>query len=422
MVHAPSPPALAEPAPDRVAADGPPTGAGRARRVAWAFLLALGLAFAVAVAGGAGLGPDAGDGARLGGDYPAFHAAGSIVLAGDIDELYDSDRQTREQRDLGIDGYLAFAYAPHVAAAYAPLAALGFRLGYTVHTLLMVAALVAAIRIMPGSVARGWLAPATALALGFWPLFRAVGGGQNTAVSVLLFSAAWRLLDDDRQVGAGLVAAALLYRPQYALPLVAVMVLDRRWRAVVTSAVAGAATWSITAVVLGVGWVATWMEQVLPFVERDAEVNAANSISLLGLAQAALGADHAIAVASGLAGSIAVAATVAWTWRPGGAVPLALRMAVLTSGVLLVSPHTMFYDAGLLVVVAGAAWAHVDRAQDRSVVASAIAAVWTLGFVQLVSPALGFSPLAFVVAAVFAACTHRAVIAEQPPRPELGHA
>lgn len=422
MAHAPSPPALAEPLPDIIDGDGASERSGRTHRLASAFLIALAFAFGLAVIGGAGLGPDAEGGARLGGDYPAFHAAGSIVLDGDVDELYDADRQSLEQRDLGIDGYLAFAYAPHVAVVYAPLAALGFRIGYAVHTLMMVAALVAAIRIMPvGSLTRR-VVPSTALALGFWPMFRAVGGGQNTAVTVLLFAAAWRLLDDDRQVGAGLIAAALLYRPQYALPLMAVMALDGRWRAVGTAAAAGVATWLATAFVLGFGWVSEWMDQVLPFVERDAEVNAANSISLLGLSQALLGSDDPLAVALGLGGAIAVTVIVAWTWRPGNPHPLALRIGLLAAGVLLLSPHTMFYDAGLLVVAAGSALALANSADERSAVASGIGVVWALGFVQLASPTLGFSPLALVVVGVFVVGAHAAVTADRRLRPELGHA
>ena len=42
-----------------------------------------------------------------------------------------------------------------------------------------------------------WL-PSIAASLAFYPVFRAVGGGQNTAITVLLIAAVWRFLDDDR--------------------------------------------------------------------------------------------------------------------------------------------------------------------------------------------------------------------------------
>src|SRR4051812_30744108 len=88
----------------------------RARRVACALLLALGVAFLISVLGGSGTTAAVG---RLGGDYPAFHAAGEMVLAGDGDHLYDPHRQAAAQAPYYGDdddgGYLPFAYPPVVA-------------------------------------------------------------------------------------------------------------------------------------------------------------------------------------------------------------------------------------------------------------------------------------------------------------------
>lgn len=395
---------------------------GRSARLARAFLLAIGVAFVLAVIAGQGLGDDTGTGPRLGGDYPAFHGAGSIVLDGDFGDLYDADRQLVEQRDLGIDGYLAFAYPPHVAVVYAPLAALGFRLGYVVNTVVMVAALVAAVRLVPVPVLRGRAWQTTALAIGFWPLFRAIGGGQNTAITVLVFAAVWRFLDEDRDVAAGVTAAALLYRPQYALPLVGVMALDRRWRAVAAATAVGALTWSVTALFMGAGWLTSWIDQALPFVERDAEVNAANSISLLGFSQAVLGADDRFAIALGATGALAVAGFLAWMWLHGERFPLSARMGALAAGVLLLSPHAMFYDAGLLVVWGAALLAMPASSERRRQVLVGIGVVWALGFLQLMSSTLGASPLALVVIAVFAIGAHNAFNSASSVSSEAAHA
>ena len=100
---------MSPPAPADGDADTAGGHRGRADRLAKAVLVALALAFVMAVVDGAGLG-GSGGGARLGGDYPAFHAAGSIVLDGELAELYDADRQQAAQTDLGVDGYLAFAF------------------------------------------------------------------------------------------------------------------------------------------------------------------------------------------------------------------------------------------------------------------------------------------------------------------------
>ena len=379
--------------------DSPVATGGRPDRLARAVLLALALAFIVAVADGAGLGTDGTEGARLGGDYPAFHAAGSIVLDGDLAELYSPDRQQAAQSELGIDGYLAFAYPPHVAWAYAPLAALGFRAGYVVHTVLMLGALVAAIRLVtplvPALAGRAW--PATAVALTFYPVLRAVGGGQNTALTVLVFAVVWRALADDREALAGVAAGLLLYRPQYALPLVGLMLLDRRWRAVAAAAAVGAVTWILTALAIGSNWVAEWLDAVVPFVDRDAEVNSANSISFIGWLDALTGGSRvAVGLGAVLAGLVVLVLMRLWiaSARPG----LAHRIGAVAAGVLLISPHTMYYDAGLLLVTAAAALA---LPLDRGRVLAAVALVWLAALSQTAADALGATPLAVVVIAVF---------------------
>jgi len=393
---------LSPPAPAEGATGAPAVVGGRADRLAKAVLVALALAFVMAVVDGAGLGSDgAAGGARLGGDYPAFHAAGSIVLDGDHAELYDAARQQAAQAELGVDGYLAFAYPPHVAWLYAPLAALGFRGGYVVHTLLMLAALVTAIRLVTPLVPAlaGRAGPATALALTFYPVLRAVGGGQNTALTILVFAVVWRALADDRDLLAGVAVGLLLYRPQYALPLVGLMLLDRRWRGVGAAAAVGAVTWAATAFVLGPRWLTEWLDAVVPFVERDAEVNSANSISFIGWFDALTGGSRP-AIVLGAVLAVLVVVVLMRLWAGSDSAMLPYRMGAAAIGVLLISPHTMFYDAGLLVIAAAAALA---LPLDRVRTTASVLLVWLAGFGHLAADALGATPLAVVVIGVFGA-------------------
>lgn len=385
---------------------------GRLNRVSAAVLIALGLAFVLAVQAATGLSAspsDAGaDGARLGGDFPAFYAAGQIVLDGDFDELYLAERQQAEQRDLGVNGYLAFAYPPHVAVAYAPLAALSFRAAYAIHTLVMVAALIGALALLRKPVpliADYWL-PAIAATLAFYPLFRAVGGGQNTAISVLIIAVVWRALSDDAEVLAGFAAGLLLFRPQYAIPLICLFIVGRHGQAAVASLVVGLTTWGATTTFMGEDWFLRWIDQVLPFVEADAEVNAKNSISLIGFFQAMLGHDSTIALSIGLVGAVSVAGVLAWFWRAEHEFTIEQRMGVTAVGILLISPHTMFYDAGLLVIAAaGVLAAPIVDTQPLGSLDRRVKMLAILWFSVLVHPLfLTFSPatpLAVVVLGVF---------------------
>ena len=97
-----------------------------------------------------------------------------------------------------------------------------------------------------------------------------------------------------------------------------------------------------------------------------------------------------------------VAAVLVWMWLPRSATPLPVRMGTTAAGVLLLSPHTMFYDAGLLVITAAAVLVSTAP-QRRRVVLVALAAAWAFGFVHLLGGAIGATPLVLVVIGFFAA-------------------
>jgi hypothetical protein len=394
----------------------------RVDRLAKAVLLALGLAVALAVIAGAGLGTSGAEGgARLGGDYPAFHAAGSIAAAGDFDELYDADRQTAEQVGLGVDGYLAFAYPPHVAVAYAPLALMGFRLGYLVHTMLMAAALLgalAAIRSMVPVVAEHfWVCAAAACT--FHPLFTAIGGGQNTALTLLLLALVWRGLHDESPVLTGVAAGLLLFRPQYGIPMIGLLGLARHWRPVGVAAGVGALTWALTVPLLGLNWVTVWVEQVLPFSQRDAEVNAANSISVMGFVDAVFGTESMTRAGAVLV-VIAIIGVLSVLWVRANPETLAMRMGLTAVGLLLISPHTMFYDAGVLVLVAAALLAAPVNELRPALLFGA--ALWVLGFVHVFAVPLGATPLAVVVLGTFLVLLPGSISTAPPTKGLVSHA
>lgn len=313
-------------------------------------LLALAGAFVFVILSGDGSSTASG---RVGGDYPAFYTAGSLIGDDRVDDLYDPVAQAEVQENLlgDEDGYLAFAYMPHVAVAYSALAELPYRQSYVAHTLLMVGALTLGLHLLRPLVAvvDRWFSLVLAAIVTSYPMFMAVGGGQNTALTFLLLAAVWRALADDRDELAGVAAALLLFRPQYAIPVIGLLLLGRHFRAVAVATAGGAITFLVNAVILGWGWVGTWTERVGPFLETDAEVNAANSVSTVGFLQALLGTDSPVALAFGGLATLAVVAVLAWLWWSGPA-DLGLRMAVTATGIVLLSPHTMFYDAGLIAL------------------------------------------------------------------------
>lgn len=392
----------------------------RLARLARAVLVALTVAVVIAAAAGTGLGSndsEATSGARLGGDFPAFYAAGSIVSSGDLGELYDPARQQLEQDELGIDGYLAFAYPPHVAVAYAPFAALDFQLAYLVHTIIMAACFAGALGLLAKytPLLTRWWWPLLAAGFAFYPLFTAVGGGQNAPLTMLLLAVVWRGLHEERPALMGIAAGLLLYRPQYAVPVVGLLLLSRHGRAVAWACLVGVLTWAVTAAALGGNWVSTWFDQVVPFVERDADVNASNSISILGFLQAAWGADVPLAVFVGAVLAAAVVVVLMWLWLSPHRFSVDSRMGALAIGITLISPHTMFYDASL-VLLAGVAL--LATSGSPVAVVKVLSLVWFAALLHVLADGFGATPLALVMVVCFVGFVVHAVGSSRA-QPEL---
>ena len=360
-------------------------------------LLALAAAFLFVIVSGDGSDTASG---RVGGDFPAFYSAGTIVADGNIDDLWDPATQAAAQDGLlgDEDGFIMFPYAPHVAGAYSVVAQLPYRAAYVVHTFLMVGLLVAALQLLRPmiSVIDRRFSLTLAATLTAYPVFVGIGGGQNTALTLFLVALIWRSLADDREALAGVAVAVLLFRPQYALPIVGLLFLGRHWRAVGAAGIGAVGVWSVNALLFGPAWLATWLRDVRPLLEADADVNALNEIAPIGFLHSLLGTDSKTALIVGGLVSATAVATLVWTWWRS-ALTLDERVAVTAAGLLLIGPHTIYYDSSLLLFTVLVLF---DRGHiDRTVVALA----WAVGIIHLSKTAAGGSPLAIVVAAAFAA-------------------
>lgn len=318
---------------------------------------------------------------RLGGDFPAFYAAGSIVADGDIDQLYDFDRQRSEQTEVFDSGFLAFAYPSYVAATYAPLTNLTFRTAYLVHTLAALTAVGAAVWLARGfsDTARRYPWLVLALAMLSYPLLRAFLGGQNTAFGLIVIVGVWWLLDRGHDVAAGLVLSLMSYKPQFLLPLLGVLLLSRRGRAVAGTSVGVGLHYLAGALLSGWAWPVEWWSEAVRFSNIDQVVNGPRSISWRGLTDV-LGIETLWIPMAG--------ATVVWVtalaWRHGRR-DIAGALAVTLPAMLLMAPHAMFYDAGLtlpsLLLLA-------DRGRLHTATA-----LWASSWSHLAATGLGTSPL-----------------------------
>jgi hypothetical protein len=360
-------------------------------RVKWysrGALLALAAAFLVILMSGSGTATLTG---RIGGDYPAFYTAGQIIADGQADTLYSLSQQRAYQKEvLGTEnGVLPFAYPPHFALAYVPLSELPFRLSYAVHTLAMVAALALAClliqRIYPELFKSSYLLFFVAFTA--FPILSSVSGGQNTALSILLIVACWYKVLHNKHYQAGVYLGLLLFKPQFALPLAGLFLLSGRWRVWVSAGATGVVLYGINTALLGPAWFIDWFEFAGAFAGADARFSFAELVSWQGFTQAVMGAGNSVALILGWGLAAATILAISWVWFAGGRkADFNAQLALASVAIVLIPPHTLFYDSGILLIAVVVLLVRRERLDTNLILG-----VWALGLLQLLSPRLGIS-------------------------------
>ncbi len=360
-------------------------------RLKWysrAAVLAIAIAFLAVVLTGSGNTTITG---RIGGDYRAFYAAGEIVADGEIENLYSLQTQFDHQRKLLLEPheFLAFAYPPHFALAYAPLAELPFRASYVVHTLIMVAALALACvliqRMQPRLIESPFLL--FFLALTAYPILRSVFGGQNTALSILLIVLCWYNVVHNRHYQAGIFLGLLFFKPQFALPLAGLFFLSGRWRVWVSAGATALVLFAVNAALLGPDWFIDWFEGAQSQFLLDGRISYTAMVSWLGAAHGFFGATPGFADALGWGLSILTILALSWVWYRGGqTADFNAQIALAALCIPLISPHTAYYDTGIALIAAVVLLSRLGGASHGVVLA-----IWAAGLLELLAPLAGFS-------------------------------
>ncbi|HQE93093.1 MAG TPA: glycosyltransferase family 87 protein [Anaerolineae bacterium] len=177
------------------------------------------------------LGPDHLDlaGQPVGADYVQFYAAGRTLLRGDAARLYDFSYQAMLEREIigpGLTNYYAFITPPFFAWVFVPLALLPYDLSFVVWSLLGLGALASSLVLLHGSDfgMHRWLK----WALTFFPVFATISFGQNSLLSLFLLCGVYALWQRGSGFPAGLLLSLILYKPQLALGIGILWLLD--WR------------------------------------------------------------------------------------------------------------------------------------------------------------------------------------------------
>lgn len=337
---------------------------------------------------------------QFGGDLTVYFSAGEIVRSGDGHRLFDLDRQAEAQAGYWENetSRILYVYPPILAAVYAPLTGLGYQAVYLIHTAVMLGALFLSVRLLGSLVP--WMADPTrrlaalAFGLAFLPLFVGSMIGQNTALVVLAVTSVWWGLERRRDAVAGLAAGLLLLKPQYGVPVVGLVFLARRWTAFGAAVATGAAIYATSALVSGPAWVADWWELAGKLSTVDQGANLTREVSILGMAETFLGSGSSVAFGIWVVGLGVVVGAVLWRLRQRPMLdPYAL--ALVPPMLVLIAPHSLYYDAGVLLLSLAVLLTTVAPARRTLVLATWLAG----GAAYLLHDLLGFQPVALLVLA-----------------------
>lgn len=359
------------------------------RLVSLAVLIGLAIGFVVLLATSTGLRTIRGG--RIGGDLPSFYAGARIVASGRFEKLYDAAAQEEVETDLllGARGRLPFPYPPYVAVAYVPLTWVPFKAAYAIHTILMAMCLAGALlllrRVIPAI--GGSFLQVFAATLAFYPMFRALLGGQNTPLSFLLGVGAAVTLMNGRDFTAGLWIGLWLYKPQLAVPVGGVLLLraqDKRRFA------AGVATIAVLYYAIGVvigGWqwpLWWWHDGAMRFTIDDLALESWNGVSFNEVAT-----EHGLTPFNWIASALTVCGAIWLALRRDVPTVAATAFAMLTA--VLIVPHALYYDGGL------AALALIAAVASRPSVLPAVLGIWALAWLQPLRTQLPVPPVTIVI-------------------------
>lgn len=175
------------------------------------------------------LGPGSFDlaGQVIGTDYLQFYAAGTTLRQGLSADLYNFEYQSQlEQAIVGPElvNYHAFITPPFLAWLYVPFTFLPYTWSFIVWSILGLLLLWLSIKLLASTrpLATSWWA------LTWFPIFAAISFGQNSLLSLFLFSFTYWLAKKEKYFAAGLVSSLLLFKPQMVLGLGLFWLLE--WR------------------------------------------------------------------------------------------------------------------------------------------------------------------------------------------------
>ena len=281
-------------------------------------------------------------------DFADYYTAGHMAISGELDNVYSvpAHRATMEQL-LGVvvPFTLPWRYPPVFLLAIIPFSLLPFKISMVLWLGVTLAlAVVAIYRMLPE---KRWLG---ALALGFPGVFMNFRWGQNGFLSAAILAAGVGALETNPVFG-GAMLGLLVYKPQFAVFPFLILLLTKRWKALLAGI--GSAL-AISLVSLALFGAEQWVEFFRSLFVSSSNLMADESAIIAAIQVSVYNAMLVLTesplvsiLAQGLC-SIGTIVAVCWIFRKSSR--FALKGAALVLGIPLAIPYFMQYDLMILAV------------------------------------------------------------------------
>ena len=280
------------------------------------------------------------------GDLPGFYGLGRLVIEGKGHNLFDIELQREVQNRFwpAISGRVLFTlYPPFVAGIMSLVAWMPPRILQCLFAATLTALLVWSVR----EEIKDRFIERLSLILFSLPVLLSIVGIQNTALSIALIVVTRKLLRDRRDLAAGLVAGALLYKPHVGLLFIALMAISAHFNFIRGVVITALLEYVIGYAITGDEWLGRWMIEIRSFSSARAGVDGYQMTSVLQ----ALGSTAAPALEIvGLVGFFALLSGASFVQRHQPQSVSRIVDLFLVAFPLLV-PQTMFYDLGISIFI-----------------------------------------------------------------------
>jgi alpha-1,2-mannosyltransferase len=177
----------------------------------------------------------------IGTDYLQFYSAGTTLIQGHSADLYNFAYQSQLEQSIagpGLRSFHAFLTPPFLAWLYIPFSLLPYTWSFIAWSLFGFLFLWISVKLL--STERPF--KNLLWSLTWFPIFASISFGQNSLLSLLLFSLTYWLWKKEKYFAAGLVSSLILFKPQLVLGLGLLWLLEWRksWKSLLGLALGGA--------------------------------------------------------------------------------------------------------------------------------------------------------------------------------------